>query len=560
MEKPPPHLTTMLKPIEAPIVAVTVYTDRALITRRGTIALTGDETALTIANLPTTLDPDSVRVSGRGQIPVKLQGVTIDRQFTTEPVGDQLRSISQEIDRLEVEKTRLQVQLDTLTLQSEFIQGLRQKTEQSFSRNLATKNIDLEDTSNLLNFIGTKNTEYATTREEILLQKQQLEKQLQALQSQFQQLQHPRSKENFQITVAILQGRGCANVSEIPTETISETTPEFQLEVTYVVQNASWKPLYDLRVQHQTLHLTYLAAITQTSGEDWSDIRLTLSTAKPGLGTLPPKLEAWYIDVPRMRSRDFSKGLISRAAPAPDDELYKGRAQRSVVEQAFPEEPEYEAEAEIAMAEISQDGGVVTFQISGDSNIPSDGNPHKVTILNEPIPCQFTYLAMPSLVSFAYLQANAQNRSDGATLLPGKANIFREQVFVGTTDLENIAPSQDFKINLGIDEALKLDRTLIERQADKKLLGSNRRITYAYRITVTNLTDRPIKLDLHDQIPHSRTDVIKVKLNKITPTIALGELGRLHWHLDLAANRQIEVYYQFAIEHPENAQITGLSL
>ncbi len=535
----------MLKPIETPIVAVTVYTDRALITRRGTIALTGAETALTIAHLPTTLDPDSVRVSGRGQIPVKLQGVTIDRQFTTEPVGDQIRSVSEEIDRLEIEKTRLQVQLDTLTLQSEFIQGLRQKTEQSFSRNLATKGIDLEDTSNLLNFIGSKHTEYATNREEILLQKQQIEKQLQALQSQLKQLQRPHSKESFQITVAI--------APEATSETSGETPAEFQLEVTYVVQNASWKPLYDLRVQQQTLHLTYLAAITQTSGENWSDISLTLSTAKPGLGQLPPKLEAWYIDLPRSRSNWTEDDAIMLGVAAP---MMKARSIR--LEESIPEEPEYDADIEVA--EISQDGGVVTFQIGGSTNIPNDGNPHKVTILNEPIPCQFTYLAMPRLVSFAYLQANAQNRSDGATLLPGKANIFREQVFVGTTDLENIAPGQEFKINLGIDEVLKFDRTLIERQADKKLLGSNRRITYAYRITVTNLSDRPTKLDLHDQIPHSRTDLIKVKLNKTTPTIAIGELGRLHWHLDLAANRKTEVYYQFAIEHPENAQITGLSL
>jgi uncharacterized protein (TIGR02231 family) len=541
----------MLKPIETTIVAVTVYTDRALITRRGKLPLTGAETALTIANLPTTLEPDSVRVSGRGTIPVKLQGVTIDRQFTTEPVGDQLRTLSQEIDRLEAEKTRLQVQLDTLTLQSEFIQGLRQKTEQSFSRNLATKSIDLEDTSNLLNFIGSKHTEYATNREEILLQKQHLEKQLQALQSQLKQLQRPRSKESFQITVAI--------VPETPAETPAET-PEFQLEVTYVVQNASWKPLYDLRIQKQTLHLTYLAAITQTSGENWSDISLTLSTAKPGLGQIPPKLEAWYIDVPRKRSENLTRGLISMAAPAPAEEFYRGRS--GEIDRSIPEEPEAEPEykADVTVAEISQDGGVVTFQIGGSSNIPSDGNPHKATILNEPIPCQFTYLAMPRLVSFAYLQAKAKNRSDGATFLPGKANIFREQVFVGTTDLENIAPGQEFKINLGIDEALKLDRTLIERQADKKLLGSNRRITYAYRITVTNLSDRPIKLDLQDQIPHSRTDLIKIKLNKTTPSIPIGELGRLNWHLDLAANSKTEVYYQFAIEHPENAQITGLSL
>jgi uncharacterized protein (TIGR02231 family) len=533
----------MLKPINTTIAAVTVYTDRALITRQGKLTLTGEETYLTIANLPTSLDPESVRVSGRGQMAVQLQGVTIDRQFTTEPVGDRLLQLATEIDRIETEKTQIQVQLDSLALQSEFIQGLRQKTEETFSRNLAAKRLDLEDTSNLLNFMGTKHTEYATSREDLLRQKQQQEKQLQALQSQVKQIQRPRSKESFQITVAI-----------------ATTTPgEFQLEVTYVVNSAAWKPLYDLRVQQQTIHLTYLAAITQTSGEDWQDVSLTLSTAKPGLGTIPPKLEPWYISLPHKETPEFlqrrrAEPMMMARSAAPESKSFD----EANYEAERGEEPEYDAD--VAVAEISQEGGIVTFQIGGSSNIPSDGNPHKATILNEPIPCRFTYLAMPRLVSFAYLQAKAQNRSDGATFLPGKANIFREQVFVGTTDLENIAPGQEFKINLGIDESLKLDRNLTERQVDKKFLGSNRRITYAYRITVANLGSSPASLELNDQIPHSRNDLIKVKLTKITPTIALGELGRLNWNLDLAANSKNEIYYQFAIEHPENAQILGLSL
>jgi uncharacterized protein (TIGR02231 family) len=73
------------------------------------------------------------------------------------------------------------------------------------------------------------------------------------------------------------------------------------------------------------------------------------------------------------------------------------------------------------------------------------------------------------------------------TLLPGKANIFRDNIFVGTTQLENIAPGQEFKLNLGIDEGLKIERDLVERQVDKKLIGNQRRITYSYRLIITNL-------------------------------------------------------------------------
>lgn len=76
---------------------------------------------------------------------------------------------------------------------------------------------------------------------------------------------------------------------------------DFELEVSYVVNRASWTPLYDLRTSSNgdRLNLSYLAEVNQTTGEDWLGVALTLSTAKPGLGTLPPKLDPWYIDAPR---------------------------------------------------------------------------------------------------------------------------------------------------------------------------------------------------------------------------------------------------------------------
>jgi uncharacterized protein (TIGR02231 family) len=543
-------LKTMLVNLATQITDVIVYTDRALITRQGTIVLEGTETQLAIANLPTTLDPESVRISGHGQVLVKLLGVTTEREYRTEPVGDRIRQLTQEIEQLEIANRRLQAQVDSIEMQSSFIQGLRQQTEESFSRGLAKQKLSLKETLNFLDFIGKKHTEYAHVSQEIQQQQQQLNRQLQALQSQLKQLKTPRSFENFQIDVAI-EPTGAG---------------EFQLEVTYMVNHAAWKPLYDLRVQRQEtqIQLSYLAEITQTSGEDWTDVKLSLSTAKPGLGSIPPKLTPWYLYVsppPDLR-RKRAEQMRSPAAPAmaylgaTDDVeaseiLFEAEEQGDFVEDYV---------AETSMADVSQQGSVVTFQLGDGNNIPSDGTPHKVTVLYDRFPCEFTYLAIPRLVSFAYLQTKAKNHPTGATLLSGKANIFQDEIFVGTTQLENIAPGQEFKLNLGIDEGLKIDRELVERQVDKKFLGGQRRITYAYRLAIANLLKQPVQLELNEQIPHSRNEQIKAKLTKSSPSIQLGELSRLTWELNLSAQSKTEVYYQFTIEHPENIQVIGLDL
>jgi uncharacterized protein (TIGR02231 family) len=535
-------------PIETQIIAVTVYTDRALVTRQGTIQLTGTERELTISNLPTTLDPESVRASGKGNVSVKLLGVSVDRQYTTAPVVERQAQLTAQIEQLTADRRRLHLQVETLKLQADFIKGLREKTEESFSRSLARQQIGLEDTLNFLDFIGTKNTEYAFLGEDLRQQQLQIDKQIHSLQLQLNEIQTPDSKASFEITVAI-EPAGAG---------------DFQLELTYVVDRAYWTPLYDLRVQcaSKTIQLNYLAEIVQTTGEDWANVSLILSTAKPGLGTLPPKLDPWYIDTPApmmLRSRKIeltSSAMEMERAPAP-----MAMAARSVGEAALYEEPEAkEYLAENVSAEISQQGSVVTFQLGGGGNIPSDGNPHKATIFNENFPCELTYIAMPRLVSFAYLQANAKNRADGATLLPGKANIFRDDLFVGTSNLANIAPGQEFKLNLGVDEGIKIDRELSERQVDKTFLSGNRRTTYAYRLSVTNLLNSVNHIQINDQIPHSRNEQIKVKLIKINPQIQLGELGRLVWELDVPANGKTEINYQFSIEHPEATRVQGLDV
>ncbi|MBW4615783.1 MAG: mucoidy inhibitor MuiA family protein [Desmonostoc vinosum HA7617-LM4] len=538
-----PEVLSHRQAVQSEIVAVTVYADKALVTRRGVVSLTGLERELVITPLPVTLETESVRVSGTGSIGVRLLGVSCDRIYTTEPVAERVAQLTRQIQQVEAEKRYLQAQIDALALQSHFIEGLRDKTEEPFSQSLARKNLSLSETLDFLNFLGSQYGEYAIASGDCKSQQQELDKQLQALQASLQKIQTPHPKESFTLVVAIeTEGAG-----------------EFELELSYLVNRASWIPLYDLRFSTTSniVHLSYLAEVTQSSGEDWIDAALTLSTAKPGLGTLPPKLEPWYIGTvipPTVRQRQIQQPSLPTLATT-----------AIAREQNWQEEDEVAPEAsaipaEIVVAEVSKEGSVVTFKLNSGGNIPSDGAPHKTTIFNEDYPCNFDYVAMPRLVSFAYLQAKVKNSPDGATLLPGKANIFRNDVFIGATELENIAPGQEFKLNLGIDEGLKIERELVERQVDKRLMSNQRRITYAYRLLITNLLDKLASLKLTEQLPVSRTEQIKVRLIRSNPQIQLGEMGILEWELNLSTQQKIEIYYQFTVEHPPELTVAGLDI
>ncbi|MGF2034974.1 MAG: mucoidy inhibitor MuiA family protein [Nostoc sp. CmiVER01] len=537
-----PEIPSWRKTVQSEIVAVTVYADRALVTRRGVVDLTGIEQELVITPVP-EMETESVRVSGNGTVGVRMLGVSSDRIYTTEPVAE-IAHLTRQIQQLEAEKRHLQAQVDALALQSSFIDGLREKTEEPFAQSLSRKNLSLSETLDFLNFLGSQYSEYAIASGECKTQQQELDKQLQALHTSLQKIQTPHPKESFSLVVGVeVAGEG-----------------EFELEISYLVNRASWTPLYDLRFSttNDIVHLSYLAEITQSTGEDWIGANLTLSTAKPGLGTLPPKLEPWYIDAPRpqlLRQRRFSAQppLLPPIAEPPAPAATDWQEEDEVGQDNF-------IPAETVTAEVSKEGSVVTFKLNGGGNIPSDGAPHKTTIFNDDYPCSFDYVAMPRLVSFAYLQSNVKNNPNGATLLPGKANIFRDNVFIGTTQLENIAPGQEFKLNLGIDEGFKIERDLVERLVDKRLIGNQRRITYSYRLFITNLLEKEVNLKLTEQLPVSRNEQIKVRLSRSNPQIQLGEMGLLEWQLTLSPQERREVYYQFIIEHPPELMVVGLDI
>ena len=454
-----------------------------------------------------------------------------------------------------IEASLFQVKITARKIQLQFLQGLSEKSVGFFSSSIAKQQIGLNETGELLNFLGTNYLKYVSAIAQHHRQQQELDNQMAALVQQLWELKTPDSHQSFNIIVAI-EASGSGN---------------FELEVSYVVGRSHWVPLYDLRVNTTTnqINLNYLAEVNQNTGEDWTGVALTLSTAKPGLGSLPPKLEPWYVDIlhPKpaqtpalMRTRSRQTAAAEMDTHFADDFNIEDGEQFADYSQEYAGSYLPVIEAETATAKVSREGGTVSFQVGGNTNIPSDGTPHKVTVFSENYPFKPEYIAVPKLVSFAYLQAVVVNPLTGATLLPGKANIFRDNTFVGTVELDNVSPGAEFKLNLGIDEGLKIDRELVERQVDKKLISQQRRTSYAYRLNVTNLKQVQVHLTLREQLPVSRNEQIKVRSTLTNPKIVPGEMGLLEWIMSLPPQAKQELYYQFVVEHSPDLTVIGLDI
>ena len=520
--------------IHAPIVAVTVYTGNARITRRAVIHLDADEHTLILDGLPASLDDESVRASGRGAN-VRLVGVDVVTRFVTEAPEANVAELMRQLEALQDELKVLADADAVLADRAQFIGGLREHASADLPRALAWGKTTLDNVSALAEFMARELANVHQQQQANALKRRGLEREIEAVKLRLGQVQQVRPAERRQIQVGV----------EVAAET------DFELDVVYAISGASWAPIYDLRLEEGKVALAYLAQVTQQTGEDWRDVQLALSTARPATTRTIPELSPWYVDlfqpIPVQRAKTQADTLgAGLPAPAP-------QAARMAFAEAAP--------AEYVMAEVDSSGAAVTYRVARPADIPADGTPHKVTVAALDLQAKLDYVIAPKLAEEAYLRATIKNDTP-YQLLAGAASIYHGADFVGVTRLDAVAPSEEFETQLGVDDRVKVERELTERAAAKTpiLIGNQRRTTWGYRIRVTNHCPAPIRARVLDQIPVARNEEIKIKLQEATPKPAeQSELGELAWELELQPGVRQEIAFTFVVEHPRERRLTGIN-
>jgi uncharacterized protein (TIGR02231 family) len=332
---------------------------------------------------------------------------------------------------------------------------------------------------------------------------------------------------------------------------------DLAVELTYVVQPARWQPLYDLRLTGADLDLTYLAEVAQSTGEDWAGVTLTLSTARPALALVIPELDPWYL-APRPLAKALAGGpggMMRAAMPAAA--MMPGIAASVESAQTLDALPE-ESFLELPAASVSDSGAALTYQIPSRADVPSNGETRKVTVSSFELRPEFDNVTAPRREPVCYRRARAKNESP-YTLLPGKAQLFEDDDYLGATQLDLVAPGQEIELALGVDERILVECKLTARDVDKTFLADRRRIHYKYRIEVENLRDTPQVVLVRDQLPVSRHEQIKVKLEATDPAPAkYTELNQLEWRLMLDPGARRTLEYESIVELPRGMDVVGL--
>ncbi len=523
--------------VEPKVKAVTVYPDRARVTASGSVELATGTHHLILDGLPLALDSESLRVAGTGQARVRLLGVDVERAFYEEPPSERVQALELQLEEGEDEARAMQDEEAGLRAQLKFLDGLRQATVQ-YAKGLAQGSTSVEDQARLAEFLRDQDEATRKGIRELEQRERSLKRRLDRLRHELELLQAARPRERLQAVVEL--------------EALSEGA--FQADVTYVVGRAGWQPLYDLRLttgeEGRKVEMTSIAEIYQDTGQAWQAVTLAVSSARPSLNQRLPDLMPWYIDVyaPPV-PREVAAAPVMRSMPAP------AQAERATVAEAG-RPVDYVAEAVTATVEQSET--TVRYSVPGQTDIPSDGSPHKVTLDRQELKPEMDYLAVPKLADAVFRRIKVVNSGQGP-LLEGPISLFTGDEFIGTSRLDYVASGGEIELLLGVEDRITIERELVQRDVDKARLRDRRQLTYGYQIELQNLTDEPVRVVVQDHIPVSRREEIKVKLEAVSPEPEeRSQLNLLKWQLTLPPGGKSKVTYAYEVEHPRSLHVVGL--
>ncbi len=532
-------MTDSTTPIETRPVAVTVFPDRARVTRAGATSLAVGIQRLEVRDLPLALLPESVRASGSGAARARLLGVSTRREHFAETPAEAVRDLERRIQDLEDADADQAARAGVVEKEQRYLDGLAAQSEM-FARGLALRNRTAEEQAAIFDFISGRSRALQTELLAIARERRERGKELDRLRRELKAMQSARPRQRL---VAVVE----LDVSE---------PGDFSLALTYVVTGASWRPLYDLRLVDGSLQLSYLAEVQQNTGEAWPEVELSLSTARPSLSLEIPELQPWYVH-PRRPPVPVAPKRAAGPLPAPSAAPMAAQSMPEPVDMRALVAPARELEFEPAA--VSEAGAALTYRLSGTAEVPGNGDPRKVTVGTASLQPDFTYVTAPKLEAVCYRRAEVKNTSP-YSLLPGAAQLFEGDEFLGSTQLGFAAPGQSFELALGADERLRVERELAARDTDKaSLIGDRRRLRYGYTIDLENLTDRAQVVLVRDQIPVPRDEQIRVRLEGADPKPSEhSELNLLEWKLTLDKGARRTIRFDFNVDFPRSMDVVGL--
>jgi uncharacterized protein (TIGR02231 family) len=504
------------------IDAVTVYPDGASVERVAEAEAPAGDSRLIFRGLPPGIEPATLRVRGEGAGRVLLGAVDLTK---APAAGDS--EFDRQMKVLRDERAAAQVRIDALAAKLDMTRLYGRTAPDK----VGEKGMKPEDWGAAWDAVGAG---MARTGEELRAAR----------------LAGQAIDEKIKALAAARPAPGPAGATEdVAVDLSAPTAGKVRLVLDYRVAGARWTPAYEARLTtgakdgKPRLELARRAMVSQETGEDWNDAKLTLATF-PGTGAasapeVEPKVVEFYQPPVPVAAKEMAApaGAMMRAQNAP-----------------APFVP-----AEAVQARLDAGPYQATFAAPGRVSLPSGGGAKTIALSTQAPQADLTWRVSPALDPRAFLSVHYENGEE-APLLPGPVAFFRDGELIGQGRLPLVAPHEGGDLGFGADERVLVRREPVRRKENEPgWLGRTKVETREYRTTLRNLHDFPVHAVVTDQTPYSENSEIVVELlPQTTPPDEKdpdGKRGLLRWRFDLAPGASKDIDLAYRMKWPADREV-----
>jgi uncharacterized protein (TIGR02231 family) len=515
---------------------VTVYRSGAKISSIATVRLTAGNSEIIFENLSPYFNPASLQVKISGSATLSS---AIFQLKTPGPGPENPRTfvLRDSLVMLGDDLTRIRDERDVLNTESVIFYRKAEQVGTFTPGSQASLSLSVAELRDLTSFYRQRLLDIKNRLLELAIKERKINDIYKKLQDNLLRLQPNTANQTGEIVLKMESG----------------AAQSVEITCTYLVTQASWTPLYDLRSEglDKALRLVYKANIYNKSGFEWKDVRLHLSTANPMVDNNRPIMTPMFVDF-RPVAVYYEQNAVNKQlntynmAQVETRDLARSRTEDVVAkDELFSPQP-----LEIDVAE--NDDLVANFDIPKMQTVPADGQATVVTVDEQDVPAVYEYHAVPKIDPAVFLLAKVTDYGK-YNLLPGLANIFYQDTYVGQTFVNPQTVADTLLISLGRDEQITIKRVQPKDFTERrKTFNSSIRETYAYEIAVKNNKSIPIQLEILDQIPVSKQKEIEVNLEEKDGAEYNETFGKLKWKIQVPANQSKRLHFTYSIRYPKD--------
>jgi len=251
--------------ISSKVKKVTLFTNFALVEKEAKTEVKKGLNNIFIETKAFSIDKDSlsVKIIGKGQI----YSVKFKEIYLKEESEKNIREIEKKIEELNIEKNQILDKISLLEKKEEFLNSLINFSKVQIPKDIKTKFPSMDNLEETLSFLDEHLSKIYKEKEEKNRKIKEIEKEIDFLKKKLSSLKVPHKKTKKVIEVLFN----------------SKKDQKIKVETSYLVYNCSWQPFYKINVSPDLKEkkITMLSKIIQKTGEDWENVKLSISNAIP---------------------------------------------------------------------------------------------------------------------------------------------------------------------------------------------------------------------------------------------------------------------------------------